>query len=101
MTASQFQYTPELQASIDAANKKSLSGVRKQFAKKATAEQRLAALLESCNAVLDAYYTSASDPEYARKVSLAVRVLRSTVVDVRGSSFVPAAKAGVAGHGIV
>lgn len=76
-------YTPEQQAVIDAANKKGVAGFRKQFAKKATDAQKLAALLASCSDLLDAYYAPPEGVEYARKVSLAVRSLRSVVVDVR------------------
>lgn len=79
-------YSPELQTAIDAANAKSRTGIRKQFAKKATADQRLTALLASCSAVLDAYYGPVANPEYARTVSLAIRSLRSTVLDVRSGT---------------
>lgn len=76
-------YSPDLQATIDAANAKNRACVRKQFVKKATDAQKLAAVLESCSAVLDAYYAPVNDPEHDRKLSLSIRVLRSTVVDVR------------------
>lgn len=76
-------YTPDQQAIIDAANKKGVAGYRKQFAKKATDAQKLSALLASCSDLLDAYYAPPEGVEYARKVSLAIRALRSVVVDVR------------------
>lgn len=76
-------YTPEQQARLDAANKKGVAGFRKQFVKKATDAQKLAALLASCSDLLDAYYAPPEGVEYARKVSLAIRALRSVVVDVR------------------
>ena len=77
--------SPELQQVIDQKNRETAGVRRKQFARKATTEQRLATLLASCATVLDAYYDSVNDPSYGRKVSLAIRELRSTVVDVRGS----------------
>ncbi len=94
-------YTPEQQAKIDAANKKGVAGFRKQFAKKATAEQCLARLQASVDNLIAAYYMHPAGPDYPRTVSEAMRQLKSesTLVRSAQASFPSGSRAAVSGRG--
>lgn len=94
-------YTPEQQAKIDAANKKSVAGVRKGFARNATTEQCLARLQASVDTLISAYYMHPAGPDYPRPVSEAMRQLKSEAALVRSaqSSFPSGSRSAVAVHG--
>lgn len=78
-------YTPEQQAKIDAANRKSVSGFRKQFAKKATAEQCLMRLQAAVDSIIFAYYSHPAGSDYPRTVSEAMRQLKNEAALVRSA----------------
>lgn len=101
MSQLQTIYTAEQQAVIDAANRKAKSGIRKQFAKKATDAQCLTRLLESVDNLLAAYYMHPAGPDYPRIVSESMRQLKSEAALVRAAqaSFPSGSRAAVSGRG--
>lgn len=85
MSKLQTIYTPEQQATLDAANRKNVAGVRKSFARKATAEQCLTRLQASVDNLISAYYMHPAGPDYPRTVADAMRQLKSEAALVRSA----------------